>query len=108
MDSRYTRDAAHGAGKAYHATWSTRYERVLNCKFPHPSFYHHLTFYKKISEDIERVLHDRDDAKRGGKRSIFYELRDNPTLPPSEKSSLRLEHEGTLLVMAGIKRNTLR
>ena len=33
---------------------------------------------------------------------IFYELRDNPTLPTSEKSLLRLEHEGTLLVMAGM------
>lgn len=35
------------------------------------------------------------------KRSIFYEIRDNPALPPSEKGLTRLEHEGTLLVMAG-------
>ncbi|KAK3174712.1 hypothetical protein OEA41_001958 [Lepraria neglecta] len=58
-------------------------------------------FSARISEDIEQVLHDSNDVKRGEKRSIFYELRDNPNLPPSEKSSLRLEHEGTLLVMAG-------
>lgn len=57
---------------------------------------------QRISEDIEQVLHDSSDVKRGKKRSIFYELRDNPNLPPSEKSSLRLEHEGTLLVMAGM------
>ena len=67
--------------------------------------YHHLTFFKKISEDIEQILYDLDDAKRGGKRSIFYELRDSPTLPSTEKSSLRLEHEGTLLVMAGTERS---
>ena len=35
-------------------------------------------------------------------RSIFYELRDNPALPASEKSTSRLQQEGTLLVMAGI------
>ena len=67
--------------------------------------YHHLTFFKKISEEIQQVLSDRDGAKGGGKRSIFYELRDSPTLPSTEKSSLRLEHEGTLLVMAGIERS---
>ena len=60
---------------------------------------------KRIREDIEQVLHDSNDVKRGDERSIFYELRDNQTLPPSEKSSLRLEHEGILLVMAGMGRN---
>ena len=69
------------------------------------AFYLFLIFYKRINADIEQVLHDGDDTKRGGKRSIFYELRDSPTLPSLEKSSLRLEHEGTLLVMAGIERN---
>lgn len=68
----------------------------------------YLTPFKRIREDIEQVLHDRDDAKRGGKRSIFYELRDNPTLLSTEKSALRLEHEGTLLVMAGIERSLIR
>ena len=72
--------------------------------FPVILIYHFLTLFKKISEDIEQVLHDRDDAYRGGERSIFYELRDSPRLPSVEKSSLRLEHEGTLLVMAGIER----
>ena len=53
------------------------------------------------------MLQDGDDVKRGGKRSIFFELRDNPTLPSSGKSSLRLEHEGMLLVMAGIMHNLI-
>lgn len=53
------------------------------------------------------MLHGGDEAKKHGKRSIFTELRDNPTLPSSEKSSLRLEHEGTLLVMAGIERSLI-
>ena len=48
------------------------------------------------------MLEDKDNTKKGGKRSIFYELRDNPTLPRSEKSALRLEQEATLLVMAGM------
>lgn len=66
--------------------------------------YLHLMFLKKIGEEIEQVLSVGDGAKRGGKRSIFYELRDSPTLPLTEKSPLRLEHEGTLLVMAGTER----
>jgi hypothetical protein len=56
---------------------------------------------KRISQDIERVLQDSSGERE--ERSIFYDLRDNPNLPPSEKSPLRLEHEGTLLVMAGIE-----
>ena len=56
---------------------------------------------KRISQDIERVLQDSSGMKESEERSIFYDLRDNPNLPPSEKSPLRLEHEGTLLVMAG-------
>ena len=51
---------------------------------PQISNYHALTFYKKTSEEIEQVLHDRGDAKRGGRRSIFYELRDSPTLPATK------------------------
>ena len=48
------------------------------------------------------MLDDKDNIKKGDKRSIFYELRDSPTLPPPEKSLLRLEHEGTLVVIAGM------
>lgn len=44
---------------------------------------------------------DHDLSTKETKRSIFRELRDNPSLPPSEKSLTRLEQEGTLLVMAG-------
>jgi hypothetical protein len=47
------------------------------------------------------VLGDDKSKSTPKKRSIFYELRDHPSLPPSEKSVKRLEHEATLLVMAG-------
>lgn len=53
------------------------------------------------------MLGDTDNVLKGERRSIFYELRDNPNLPPSEKSALRLEHEATLLVMAGMYANLL-
>ena len=53
-----------------------------------------------IRNEIQEVLDD-DSSEKKDKRSIFYELRDNATLPPSEKSLTRLEQEGTLLVMAG-------
>lgn len=39
----------------------------------------------------------RDDEKR----SVFYTLLESPALPPAEKTMLRLEQEGTLLVLAG-------
>jgi len=44
---------------------------------------------------------NHDTSTKETKRSIFCELRDNPSLPPSEKGLTRLEQEGTLLVMAG-------
>lgn len=52
------------------------------------------------------MLDDKSNDSNGGKYSIFYELRDNPLLPPSEKPLLRLEHEDTLLVMAGTESTT--
>ncbi|KAL9036155.1 MAG: hypothetical protein Q9214_006261 [Letrouitia sp. 1 TL-2023] len=61
-------------------------------------------FSTNIRQLISQVLNDTEDASRRNKQSVFYELRDSPTLPVSEKSLLRLEHEGTLLVMAGINR----
>jgi len=64
-----------------------------------------ITYNANISQDVHRdiqkVIDDKDNALRGSNRSIFYELRDNQELPPSEKTIERLEHEGTLLVMAG-------
>ncbi|KAL9121742.1 MAG: hypothetical protein Q9187_001696 [Circinaria calcarea] len=54
----------------------------------------------KIRADIQQVLDDKDNVKKGEKRSIFYELRDSPTLPAPEKSLTRLEQEGVLLIMA--------
>ena len=47
------------------------------------------------------MLEDKSSVEKDRKRSIFYELRDNSTLPPSEKSVKRFEDEATLLVMAG-------
>ncbi|MCJ1267841.1 hypothetical protein MMC22_007727 [Lobaria immixta] len=55
----------------------------------------------KIRSEIQRVLDDKSNDSNGGKYSIFYELCDNPSLSPSGKTLLRLEHESTLLVMAG-------
>lgn len=60
-----------------------------------------IRFSKNIRREIQQVLDDQDSGSTYRKHSIFYELRDNPTLPPSEKSLSRLEQEGTLLVMAG-------
>ncbi|KAL9620731.1 MAG: hypothetical protein Q9160_004744 [Pyrenula sp. 1 TL-2023] len=59
-----------------------------------------LAFVKKTRKEIFRVLKEHGkDANKG--RSIFYDLRDNPSLPDTEKSTKRLEDEATLLVMAG-------
>lgn len=44
---------------------------------------------------------DHDPSTKETKRSIFRDLRDNPSLPQSEKGLTRFEQEGTLLVMAG-------
>ncbi|RAL66792.1 hypothetical protein DID88_007575 [Monilinia fructigena] len=60
-----------------------------------------VAFTDSIREEVNQVLSDTDNLLKGEKRSIFYELRDNPSLPPAEKNALRLEHEATLLVMAG-------
>ncbi|KAK0507631.1 hypothetical protein JMJ35_010154 [Cladonia borealis] len=53
-----------------------------------------------IRSEIECVLADTTNSQISSQRSIFYELRDNPALPASEKSASRLQQEGTLLVMA--------
>ena len=58
-----------------------------------------VRFSKKIRGEIQQVLDGKTDAYK--KRSIFCELRDNPALPQFEKSLLRLEQEGTLLILAG-------
>ncbi|MCJ1267522.1 hypothetical protein MMC22_007407 [Lobaria immixta] len=70
------------------------------CLMP-PGVLEMMEFSTRIRTEIQQVLDDRSTDSKGKERSIFYELRDNPSLPPSEKSLLRLEHEGTLLVMAG-------
>ena len=59
-----------------------------------------IRFKARARKDIEGVLEDRMDEKKG-RRSVFYELRDSPILPPEEKTVDRLQDEATLLVMAG-------
>ena len=54
-----------------------------------------------MQQNIAEVLNDRSSTSTKERRSIFYELRDNASLPASEKSPKRLEDEATLLVMAG-------
>ncbi|KAH6681450.1 cytochrome P450 [Halenospora varia] len=56
---------------------------------------------QEVSQDVQNVLNDVENLKKGRQRSIFYELRDNQDLPPSERSLSRLKSEGVLLVMAG-------
>ncbi|KAL9091072.1 MAG: hypothetical protein Q9165_004999 [Trypethelium subeluteriae] len=58
-------------------------------------------FARKIQTEISKVLDDKEENSPNKKRSIFYELRDNPSLLKSEKSEKRLEDDATLLVMAG-------
>ena len=59
-----------------------------------------LRFQARAREDIEAVLADKTNDKRG-RHSVFYDLRDTPILPPQEKTVERLQDEATLLVMAG-------
>jgi hypothetical protein len=67
-------------------------------------FWYHcrlLITHQSIEKEVRKVLNDTQNVEKGDKRSIIYELRDNKSLPPSEKSIARLENEGTLLVLAG-------
>lgn len=56
----------------------------------------------KIRQNILEVIGDKDNARKTQARSIFYDLRDDKSLPEVEKTVSRLEDEGTLIVMAGI------
>lgn len=55
---------------------------------------------QSIRAEIEQILKHYMPEK-DNERSIFRNLRDNSSLPTSEKSLTRLEQEGTLLVLAG-------
>lgn len=57
-------------------------------------------FRSKIGKDIEDIMADKKNDSKDG-RSLFYELRDTPILPPEEKTVKRLQDEATLLIMAG-------
>ena len=56
-----------------------------------------------LKAEVQSVLADTEDERNvtGGIRTIFYELRDNSSLPAEEKNAARLEHEAILLVAAG-------
>lgn len=70
---------------------------------PDKDIWNHASTDRKqaIRAEIQQVLDHDPSTEKENKRSIFCELRDNPSLPHSEKSLTRLEQEGTLLVMAG-------
>ena len=57
---------------------------------------------KKIRHHVLEVLNDKDNARKRQARSIFYDLRDDESLPAAEKTASRFEDEGTLIIMAGI------
>jgi hypothetical protein len=79
--------------------------RMRNKKLLYPNYIKHHTnigCFQWIRGEINQVFEDTQNKMQTQKRSIFYELRDNPKLPLSEKSRDRLEKEGVLLVMAGI------
>ena len=58
-----------------------------------------------MQAQVAEVLADPADARekkeQDERKTIFYELHDNKSLPPEEKSLHRLMHEGLLLVAAG-------
>ena len=56
---------------------------------------------QRIRKEIQQILDNDILTASHDKKSVFYELRDSPSLPMAEKSVQRLEDEGTLLVMAG-------
>ncbi|KAF4624479.1 hypothetical protein G7Y89_g13693 [Cudoniella acicularis] len=55
----------------------------------------------KIRQEVQQILDSKDKQGSVNPHSIFYELRDSPTLPASEKTAQRLEDEAMLLIMAG-------
>ncbi|KAK5111794.1 hypothetical protein LTR62_004714 [Meristemomyces frigidus] len=60
-----------------------------------------IAFRSQSRKTIEAILADPSDNYKCATRSVFYELRDSPILPPHEKSVDRLQDEATLLIMAG-------
>ena len=73
---------------------------IIGDKAIPPAVMDMIKFRAKVGKDIEAIMTDtKNDHKN--RNSIFYELRDSPTLPPEEKTIKRLQDEATLLVMAG-------
>lgn len=65
-----------------------------------PAVMEMIKFRTKVGKDIEVIMADKTNDHKNG-RSVFYELRDTPILPPEEKTVKRLQDEATLLIMAG-------
>jgi hypothetical protein len=55
----------------------------------------------KIFKLKESRLQNEEHLGPIGKESVYSSVLDSPFLPPAEKSLLRLEQEGALLVLAG-------
>ncbi|TVY28882.1 Cytochrome P450 monooxygenase [Lachnellula hyalina] len=64
-----------------------------------------LKFRMQIRREIQQILEKKDTDTHEFPHSIFYELRESPALPASEKTVQRFEDEATLLVMAGLLPN---
>ncbi|KAI3064685.1 CAZyme family GT109 [Aspergillus niger] len=67
-----------------------------------------LALFDRVREEIFMIKKDKESSvahKKNigptGKASVFDSLVDNPNLPASEKTLLRLQQEGALLVLAG-------
>jgi cytochrome P450 len=65
-----------------------------------PAIMDMIKFRAKVGQDIAAILADPQDKEKQA-HSVFYELRDSPSLPPKEKTLSRLQDEAMLLVMAG-------
>lgn len=57
---------------------------------------------QKIRQEVQQVLDSKNIEGSTNPHSIFYELRDSPSLPDTEKTVQRLEDEAILLIMAGL------
>lgn len=63
----------------------------------------------RVRKNVDEVLKDeKTTAASTGHQSIFYTIRDDATLPESEKHPLRLQREGWFVVVAGEPRLLIR
>ncbi|CAG8956484.1 hypothetical protein HYFRA_00003870 [Hymenoscyphus fraxineus] len=67
-----------------------------------------MDLFDRVRAELLEIIKNKASSTPGqksagptGKESVYDSVLDNPNLPPSEKSLLRLEQEGALLVLAG-------